>query len=79
MTDKQFDKIIKMVRMILDGCKDLEEAKQKVEEIERMNMTENARLALGLRALGMNDKEIVNFLLWIETGEEQYKPKAKEE
>ena len=37
-------------------------------------MTENARLALGLRALGMNDTDIVNFLLWIETGEEQYKP-----
>ena len=39
-----------------------------------MNMQENARLALGLRALGLNDTEIVNFLLWIETGEEQYKP-----
>lgn len=24
MTDKQFDKILKMVSMILDGCKDLE-------------------------------------------------------
>ena len=33
MTDKQFDKIIKMIRMILDGCKDLEEAKRKVEEL----------------------------------------------
>ena len=33
MTDKQFDKIIKMIRMVLDGCKDLEEAKQKVEEL----------------------------------------------
>ena len=44
-----------------------------------MNMTENARLALGLRALGMNDTDIVNFLLWIETGEEQYKPKSKDE
>lgn len=42
-------------------------------------MTENARLALGLRALGMDDTDIVNFLLWIETGEEQYKPNAKEE
>ena len=39
-----------------------------------MNMQENARLALGLRALGLSDTEIVNFLLWIETGEEQYKP-----
>lgn len=32
-TDKQFDKIIKMIRMVLDGCKDLEEAKEKVEEL----------------------------------------------
>lgn len=30
MTDKQFDKIIKMISMILDGCKDLDEAKRKV-------------------------------------------------
>ncbi len=33
MTDKQFDKILKMVSMILDGCKDLEEAKKKVAEL----------------------------------------------
>ena len=33
MTDKQFDKILKMVAMILDGCKDLEEAKTKVAEL----------------------------------------------
>lgn len=33
MTDKQFDKIIKMIRMVLDGCKDLEEAKKKVDEL----------------------------------------------
>lgn len=33
MTDRQFDKILKMVSMILDGCKDLEEAKQKVSEL----------------------------------------------
>lgn len=39
-----------------------------------MNMQENARLALGLRALGLSDTDIVNFLLWIETGEDQYKP-----
>ena len=31
MTDKQFDKIIKMIRMVLDGCEDLDEAKKKVE------------------------------------------------
>lgn len=33
MTDKQFDKILKMVSMILDGCKNLEEAKEKVSEL----------------------------------------------
>lgn len=33
MTDKQFDKILKMVSMILDGCRDLDEAKQKVAEL----------------------------------------------
>nr|WP_296928151.1 hypothetical protein [uncultured Marvinbryantia sp.] len=33
MTDKQFDKILKMVSMILDGCKDLDEAKEKVAEL----------------------------------------------
>lgn len=30
MTDKQFDKVLKMISMILDGCKDLCEAKEKV-------------------------------------------------
>lgn len=33
MTDKQFDKIIQMIRMVLDGCKDLEEAKRKVDQL----------------------------------------------
>lgn len=33
MTDKQFDKILKMVSMILDGCKDLDDAKEKVNEL----------------------------------------------
>ena len=33
MTDKQFDKILKMVSMILDGCKDLDEAKEKVSKL----------------------------------------------
>ena len=33
MTDKQFEKILKMVAMILDGCKDLDEAKEKVAEL----------------------------------------------
>ena len=35
MTDKQFDKILKMVSMILDGCNDLDEAKEKVSQYNR--------------------------------------------
>ncbi len=33
MTDKQFDKILQMIRMVLDGCKDLDEAKRKVDQL----------------------------------------------
>lgn len=33
MTDKQYDGILQMIGMILDGCKDLEEAKQKITEL----------------------------------------------
>lgn len=33
MTDKQFKTILEMVDMILDGCKNLEEAKQKVQKL----------------------------------------------
>ena len=33
MTDKQFDKIMRLVRMVLDGCEDLEAAKQKVDQL----------------------------------------------
>lgn len=43
-----------------------------------MNMTKVARLLLGLRADGWNEKKINDFLLFIETGEEQYKPKQKD-
>lgn len=43
-----------------------------------MNMQESARLILGLRAAGWTDTEIVDFLLWIESGDEQYKPKSAE-
>ena len=34
MTERQFDKIIKMVVMILDGCKDLDEAKAKIASLQ---------------------------------------------
>lgn len=33
MSDKQFKTILEMVDMILDGCKDLNEAKQKVQKL----------------------------------------------
>ena len=46
---------------------------------EKMNMQENARLILGLRAKGWTDTEIADFLLYIESGDEQYKPKPSEE
>ena len=44
------------------------------EEMEGMNMQENARLVLGLRAAGWDEKKINDFLLFIETGKEEYKP-----
>lgn len=37
-------------------------------------MQENARLILGLQALGLSDADVVNFLLWMETGDDRYKP-----
>ena len=45
------------------------------KEVQTMNMSESSRLILGLRAKGWSDTEITDFILWIETGEEQYKPK----
>ncbi|MCD7865577.1 MAG: hypothetical protein LUG54_06085 [Clostridiales bacterium] len=44
-----------------------------------MNMTEVARIILGLRADGWDEKKINDFMLFIETGEEQYKPKEKKD
>ena len=43
-----------------------------------MNMGESARLILGLRAANWDEKRINDFILWIETGESQYKPKNDE-
>lgn len=43
-----------------------------------MNMQETARLLLGLRADGWSEQKINDFLLYIGTGDEQYKPKAQE-
>ena len=41
MTDKQFKTILEMVDMILDGCKDLEEAKEKVRKLIREQNKKN--------------------------------------
>ena len=42
-----------------------------------MNMQENARLILGLRAKGWTDTEINDLVLWIETGNEKYNPEKE--
>lgn len=42
-----------------------------------INVTEVARLLLGLRAAGWSDTEINDFVLYIETGDERYKPKQE--
>ena len=46
--------------------------------MEDMNMHEKARLVLGLRSASWSEKKINDFLLYIETGEEQYKPKKED-
>lgn len=33
MTNEQFETILEMVRMILDGCEDIEKAKEKIDEL----------------------------------------------
>ncbi len=33
MTDKQYDGILQMIGMILEGCKDIDEARRKIEEL----------------------------------------------
>ncbi|MCD7883993.1 MAG: hypothetical protein LUI87_09900 [Lachnospiraceae bacterium] len=39
-----------------------------------MDMTEVARMVLGLRVYGWDEKKINDFMLWIGTGDEKYKP-----
>lgn len=46
--------------------------------MEQMNMQENARFVLGLRAAGWSEKKINDFLLYIETGDDIYKPQPDE-
>lgn len=35
MTDRQYDGILQMIEMIINGCEDLEEAKRKIAELRR--------------------------------------------
>ena len=42
------------------------------------NLGDQSKLLLGLRAMGASDTQIVNLLLWIGTGEEQYRPRKGE-
>lgn len=42
-----------------------------------MSMQEPSRIILGLRAAGRDEKPINDFILWVETGDEQYKPDFK--
>lgn len=45
---------------------------------QKEDAEEMTRLLLGLRAAGWDEKEINDFLLYIQTGEKQYKPRPKE-
>lgn len=45
--------------------------------MNNMNMQEASRVILGLRAAGWDEKDINDFILYIETGEEKYKPTQK--
>lgn len=44
-----------------------------------MTMQEASRVILGLRAAGWDEKKINDFILWVETGDEKYKPKDPKE
>ena len=44
-----------------------------------MDTPKGSRLILGLRAKGWSDTEIVDFILWTETGEAQYMPKPSDD
>ena len=42
-----------------------------------MSIQENYRLIEGLQSAGWSAEDIVNFIKFIESGEEQYRPKPK--
>ena len=43
-----------------------------------MNMQENFRLIEALQSAGWTAEEIINLIKYVESGEEQYRPKPKE-
>jgi hypothetical protein len=43
-TDRQNDRILQMIGMILDGCKDLNETKWGIDELWEEKKTKNKRL-----------------------------------
>lgn len=51
--------------------------KKKIEKPDGkldVGMTEMSRLILGLRKLGLGDRELADFLLWVESGDAKYEP-----
>lgn len=44
-----------------------------------MNMQENFRLIEALQSAGWTAEEIINLIKYVGSGEEQYKPKKKQE
>lgn len=44
-----------------------------------MTMAEAARLMTGLRESGWDDTRIVDFVIWVETGDEKYRPNIKQQ
>ncbi len=44
-----------------------------------MNIQETSRLILALRSLGWSDTKINDLLLYLGTGDEQYKPKPNDD
>lgn len=44
-----------------------------------MNMQENVRLIEALESAGWSAEEIIKLFKYVESGEERYKPKAKNE
>ncbi|MEZ3443622.1 MAG: hypothetical protein K1W30_00525 [Lachnospiraceae bacterium] len=49
-----------------------------MEVTEEINMIENSRFILGLRNAGWTEKQINDFMRYIESGQEQYMPQPME-